>query len=269
VFRSAWTETAAKFSTAAAAALAQSRIKNKEEEAPAAKPAASPERAAAAEDSHEAAGHAAGDGGSAAAVASAAAAAAALGSTGTPTGAAVPLQRRSSSGLPHTASGGVETGAAAVTTVPELPRRSSIQGMGSSFEGAAFPTAIGDGGGVGLPAAPVATTLPAAPGGAAAATLSPAKRAVLRAALPAAPTAADETPPREDQVRPDAPGEGRGRGVRWWGFIVGYGWAVNPMQRNRITRKASQSGIDDTGFLRRGRLNDARLSGCASLKGHR
>ncbi|GIM16151.1 hypothetical protein Vretimale_18805 [Volvox reticuliferus] len=177
-------ETAAKFSTAAAAALAQSRIKSKEEDAPAAKPTASPERAAAAAISPELPPHArtAGDGATAASVAS---------SSGFPLLGAT---------LGGDASVAAAAAAAVVATATssELGRRTSAQGIGTGAEGASDGAGGSGVSGSGLPA-PL-TTLPVGP----ASTLSPSKRTVLRAALPAAATAGDETPPRADQAG-DAP----------------------------------------------------------------
>ncbi|KAG2434974.1 hypothetical protein HYH02_011973 [Chlamydomonas schloesseri] len=182
-------ETAAKYSTAAAAALAQSRLRAKDDEVPAVKPTASPERRA--EPAHEEAATGGGDGGASLARLgsdSGAALAASGGAAGEPG-----LQRRISSGLPRLDSanasmsisaGGADAGLAS----PDLVRRTSITSS--------------------LPPGPAA-----APGAAAAASdatatagtgPSPAKRIVLRAALPAAPVAGDETPPRADEAG-DAP----------------------------------------------------------------
>ncbi|KAG2425920.1 hypothetical protein HXX76_013294 [Chlamydomonas incerta] len=182
-------ETAAKYSTAAAAALAQSRLRAKDDEVPVAKPTASPERRVdQAQDDAAAGGGDAGisltrlgsDGGAALA-----APATAAGEPG--------VQRRISSGLPRLDSanasisisaGGVDAGLPS----PDLVRRTSIT---SSLPPG--PTAGSGGAAVASDATAQAVTGP-----------SPAKRTVLRAALPAAPVAGDETPPRADDAG-DAP----------------------------------------------------------------
>ncbi|KXZ54341.1 hypothetical protein GPECTOR_5g423 [Gonium pectorale] len=176
-------ETAAKFSTAAAAALAQSRIRGKDEEGPNAKPATSPEHdlAAAAKAVNDAA-----------AAADAAAVAAANGNEGAaPAAAGDGSHRRVSSGLPRmdsgvgshgTASASGATGEGAGVDLLQRPSVTSIPGgpNGGGSAATALPAAAA--------VAPAAAPAP-----------SPVKRTVLRAALPAAPVAGDETPPRADQ----------------------------------------------------------------------
>lgn len=178
-------ETAAKYSTAAAAALAQSRLRAKDDEAPAAKPVSSPEgRGEEAQDDAAGGGNDAG---------------ASLARFGSDSGAALAapavaagepgVQRRISSGLPRLDSANASvsisaSGADAGLASPDLVRRTSITSSLPPGPAAA------SGGATGTSDA----TAPAAMGP------SPAKRTVLRAALPAAPVAGDETPPRTDDV---------------------------------------------------------------------
>ncbi|KAG2485897.1 hypothetical protein HYH03_015342 [Edaphochlamys debaryana] len=159
-------ETAAKFSTAAAAALAQSRLRGKDEEAAAAgKPAATPERAgpgAGAEHAGASGEAGAGEEGAPAE------AGGKEGAGARPLG----LARHDSVTTSLSLGGGGGAGRGGLEA-PDLVRRTSVTS--------------------GLPPAPAAEALPPAPAAA-----PSAQRTVLRAALPAAPLPGDETPPRED-----------------------------------------------------------------------
>ncbi|GFR47670.1 hypothetical protein Agub_g9414, partial [Astrephomene gubernaculifera] len=182
-------ETAAKFSTAAAAALAQRRISRKDEDAADAAGGAgsrsevSPERGADAEEGDAAEG-------------TAGASTAAAGDAADVAGGQHHLHAYSLSSMDSAAAADVAASGMHVTSA-DLPRRTSVTSAGHPAPAAATLASGSDSG--------AAAAIPAA---ATAVGASPVKRTVLRAALPSVVAGGgDETPPRTDHAGEDQDGD--------------------------------------------------------------